>query len=163
MKDENFLYWEAYETVDGRKIDGYFNRLFSDDVAIGKVKKVTIENPFPCLPDFVPRNGYGSPRKKFEPYSTKYEAVLMMELDKSKQFDTKAEAKKYVEDSYLLWIMNGGTLAEYYSTTDEEVPDGIDQFMVQYDVPKKDFATFSRIMSNAYKEFFAIKKVKEEE
>lgn len=90
---KNPMYWKEYINLSDERVHGYFNKRFSDTVSLGRVKKLD---------------------KK------KYEAVLVLEPTHEEFFETEQEAKEWVEQQMLLWVMKGNSLEPYLSNKEED-------------------------------------------
>lgn len=92
---KNSLYWKEYVNMENAHVYGYFNRRFSDKIPLGRIKKL---NTNPVL----------------------YETVFTIDPRDVMKFEKFEEAKEWVEQQLLLWVMRGHTLEPYYTKDAED-------------------------------------------
>lgn len=91
----NPMFWKEYINMEDQRVYGYFNKKFSEKIALGRIKKVN---------------------------EKKYEAVFALDPGHEEVCKTFDDAKEWVEQQMLLWVMRGNTLAPYLNNKvdDEE-------------------------------------------
>lgn len=83
-------YWKKYSFTQKSTGFGYFESRFSDCVPIGRICQIS-KNP------------------------NNWEAIFELNPDDTQYFNSYADAKKFIEDSYLIWVLDGGSLAPYFN------------------------------------------------